>query len=105
MATLGKRIWRWIATLFASVVILLAVALGIFRLMLPLVPEYHDQLQAWASSAVGLPVKIEKVDARWRLKGPERFFSNAEVFSQDGSEVLIRAASGSVGVSLFGLIR
>ncbi len=105
MATLGKRIWRWIATLFATVVILLAVALGIFRLMLPLVPEYHDQLQAWASSAVGLPVKIEKVDARWRLKGPELFFSNAEVFSQDGSEVLIRAASGSVGVSLFGLIR
>ncbi len=105
MATLGKRIWRWIATLFATVVILLAVALGIFRLMLPLVPEYHQQLQAWASDAVGLPVKIGKVDARWRLKGPELFFSDAEVFSQDGSEVLIRAASGSVGISLFGLIR
>lgn len=105
MATLGKRIWRWIATLFATVVILLAVALGIFRLMMPLVPEYHEQLEAWASNAVGLPVKIGQVDARWRLKGPELFFSNAEVLSEDGSEVLIRAASGSVGVSLFGLIR
>lgn len=105
MASLGKRIWRWIATMFASVVILLAVALGVFRLTLPLVPEYHGQLQAWASDAIGLPVRIGKIDARWRLKGPELFFSDARVLAPDESRVLIRAETGSVGINLFGLIR
>lgn len=100
-----KRLWRWLAGTFAALVILLAVALGLFRLMLPQIPAYHAQIEGWASKAVGLPVKLGRLDARWSFGGPELTFQAARLYARDSDQILIEAAEGSVGISLGELLR
>ncbi|NNF52041.1 MAG: hypothetical protein HKN59_06355, partial [Gammaproteobacteria bacterium] len=100
-----RRLWRWIAGSFAGLVIILAVALGLFRLMLPQIPAYHAQIEDWASKAVGLPVKLGRLDARWSFGGPELTFKNARLFARDTNDLLIEAAEGSVGINLGELFR
>ncbi len=105
MSSLARRIWNWLATGVAAVVILLAVVLGLFRVMLPQVPAYHQQIEGWASRAIGLPVRIDRIDARWGLGGPELYFSGARVLSPDGGLPLIEADTGSVSISVLGWLR
>jgi uncharacterized protein YhdP len=71
MPGLIRRLWRIIAGVFAGVVILLAVLVGLVRLALVQVPEYRDQIEAWAGEALGWPVEIGAMDARLGLRGPE----------------------------------
>ncbi len=95
-----RKLWRWLAGSFAALVILLAVAVGLFRLLLPQVPAYHAQIESWASKAVGLPVKLGSLDARWSFGGPALTFRNARLFARDETNVLIEAARGSVAINL-----
>ncbi len=73
-------------TTVATVVIILAVLVGLFRVFLPQVPEYRAQIETWASEAIGRPVVISDIDARWRLDGPELAFTDAKVMAPDGSQ-------------------
>ena len=100
MASLGRILWKWLATTIAVGVIILAILVGLFRVFLPQIPEYHTQIEAWASQAIGREVHVSRIDARWRLDGPELVFEDAEVMAPDGSVALIRAETGSVGISL-----
>ncbi len=100
-----RRLWRWLAGSFAAVIILLAVVLGLFRLMLPQVPAYHAQIESWASTAVGLPVRLGRLDARWSFGGPELTFKSARLYARETEQVLIEAAEGSVGINLGTLLR
>ncbi len=88
-------LWKCIAVLGAGTIILLALALGVFRLMLPLVPEYREQIQAAASGFIGRPVTLGTIDARWRLRGPELLFKQVKVLSEDRAETLIQADRGA----------
>ncbi len=103
MVSVRRRIWKWTAGVFAGLVILLAVAVGLFRLFLPFVPEYHRQIEALASDAIGRPVLVGSIDARWRLGGPELVFKDATVLNNNG-DPMFAAKSGSVGISFTDLI-
>ena len=56
MKRLLKKLLQGLTYLAAGLLILLAVAVGIFRLMLPRLPEYQEEIKTWASSAVGMGV-------------------------------------------------
>ena len=47
-----QRLFKFFAYLAAGVVILLAIAVGLFRLFLPRLPEYQDEIKSWASAAI-----------------------------------------------------
>ena len=38
----------------ATLIVLLAVLVGLFRLFLPRLPEYQEEIKAWASDAIGV---------------------------------------------------
>ena len=65
MNTILRRILKILAYTAAAVVVLLAVLVGLFRLFLPRLPEYQDELKAWASDAIGMQVEFTGMDARW----------------------------------------
>ena len=44
--------------------ILLAVALGVFRLLLGQIPEYQDEIKAFVAAELGLTVEFATIDAR-----------------------------------------
>ena len=66
-----KLLIKIAAYLAGGLVILLAIAVGLFRLFLPRLPEYQDDIKEWASAAIGLSVEFSGMDARWGLSGPE----------------------------------
>ena len=83
---------------FGGLVILLAVAVGLFRLLLPKLPEYQDEIKGWASDAIGMRVEFSGMDARWGLSGPEIKFYNAKLL-RSNSDALVLAAD-EVGISI-----
>lgn len=86
----------------AAVVILLAIALGLFRLFLPRLPEYQEEIKAWASTAIGMQVEFSGMDARWGLSGPEVEFFDTELVAETGR--LIAADEVGVGIAVTQLL-
>ncbi len=99
---LGK-LFKYAAYLGAAVVILLAIGVGLFRLMLPKLPAYQEEIKQWANAAIGLQVEFSGMDARWRLSGPELTFYDAQLATAGGASVL-HAEEVSVGVELLRLL-
>lgn len=88
----------------AAIVILLAIAVGLFRLFLPRLPEYQDDIKGWASAAIGMQVEFSGMDARWGLSGPELEFYEAELIRVDDGVRVIAAEEVRVGIGLMRLL-
>ncbi len=99
-----KRIIRFFAYLAGGIVILLAIAVGLFRLFLPRLPEYQEDIKSWASDAIGMSVEFSGMDARWGLSGPEVEFYDTELIAQDTLARIVAAEQVSVGVALSNLL-
>ena len=95
-----QRLFKYLAYLAAAVVILLAIAVGLFRLFLPKLPEYQDEIKTWASAAIGMQVEFSGMDARWGLSGPQLEFYNAELTRGAPLSRVIAAEQVSIGVAL-----
>lgn len=104
MKGLFRRLLKFAAYTAATIVILLAIAVGLFRLFLPRLPEYQDEIKAWASSAIGQRVEFAGMDARWGLKGPELRFYDAELFRPTSDARAVAAGEVGIGVSLTRLL-
>jgi uncharacterized protein YhdP len=100
-----QRLIRFLAYLAAGIVILLAIAVGLFRLLLPRLPEYQDEIKAWASQAIGMEVEFSGMNARWGLSGPQLEFYNARLIRGTTPARIIAADQVSVGVALTRLLR
>lgn len=100
-----RLLWKWVAATFSVVIILLAIAMGLFRLILPTIPQHHERIEAFASEAAGTPVRIREISARWRLGGPELRFSDARLLTADSSETLLEAQQGSIVIDAGALLR
>jgi uncharacterized protein (TIGR02099 family) len=99
-----QRLIRFLAYLAAGIVILLAIAVGLFRLLLPRLPEYQDEIKAWASQAIGMEVQFSGMNARWGLSGPQLEFYNARLVRGTTPARVIAADQVSVGVALTRLL-
>ena len=98
------RLIKFFAYVGATIVILLAIAVGLFRLFLPRVPEYQDEIKAWASAAIGMQVEFSGMDARWGLSGPELEFYDAELIRIASGVRIVAAQEVRVGVALTRLL-
>jgi uncharacterized protein (TIGR02099 family) len=105
MKQLLRKLIRGLAYLAAAIVIVLAIAVGIFRLMLPRLPEYQEEIKGWASSAIGMDVEFSGMNARWRFSGPELSFFDAGLNNGETGVNLLMADEVSIGVGLLRLVR
>lgn len=99
-----RRLIKFLAYVAACVVILLAIAVGLFRLFLPRVPEYQDEIKGWASAAIGMQVEFSGMDARWGLSGPELQFYDAELINLRNGVRIVAAEEVGIGVGLMRLL-
>lgn len=104
MKELLQKFFKYLAYVGAALVIVLAVAVGIFRLMLPRLPEYQEQIKAWAGDAIGVQVDFSAMNARWRFSGPELNFFDAELTRAGATQSFVSAEEVSVGVGLLRLL-
>ncbi len=99
-----QPVFKVVAYTAAGVLILLAVIVGLFRLFLPRLPEYQEEIKLWASDAIGMRVEFEAMDARWGLRGPQLRFYGAELIRPDTGTRALAADEVGVGVSLARLL-
>ncbi len=99
-----KRIRNFLVYAAAGIVILLAVAVGLFRLFLPRLTEYQEDIKGWATAAIGMQVEFTGMNARWRLTGPELNFYDAELSQAGAADSLIEAGEVTIGVGLTRLL-
>ncbi len=99
-----RRLIKFLAYTAALVVIVLAIAVGLFRLFLPRVPEYQDEIRNRASAAIGMQVEFSGMDARWGLSGPELEFYDVELIRDDSGVRIVAAEEVRVGVGLMRLM-
>ena len=104
MKSFLQRLLKYLAYLAAGVVILLAIAVGLFRLFLPRLPEYQDEIKTWASAAIGMEVNFSGMDARWALSGPQLEFYDAELSGGAPLSRVIAAEQVSIGIALTRLL-
>lgn len=99
-----RNMAKFLAYASAALVILLAIAVGLFRLFLPRLPEYQEEIKSWASDAIGMEVEFSGMDARWGLSGPELEFFETELIRPDNRKRAIAAEVVSIGISLNSLL-
>jgi len=104
MKQLLSRLIKYLAYFGAIVVIMLAIAVGLFRLFLPRVPEYQDEIKTRVSEAIGMEVEFSGMDARWGLSGPELEFYDAEIISPQSGVRILAAQEVRVGVGFLRLL-
>lgn len=103
-AILGK-LFKWLVYAAAASVMVLALLVGIARLLLPLVPDYQDDIRRWAGAATGFDVQFERISASWPFAGPEIQFFDVTISSSDDGQPILIADRLTVGISLWRLVR
>jgi uncharacterized protein (TIGR02099 family) len=74
-----RRLGRILYVTLGVVAILLAVGLGLFRLLVGQIPAYQNELKAWVAEELGLVVDFATLDARLGLTGPELSLRGASI--------------------------
>jgi uncharacterized protein (TIGR02099 family) len=97
-------ILRWLSYFAAAGVMLLALLVGIARLMLPLVPDYQNEIRRWAGDATGFDVDFDYISASWPFAGPELRFVDVTISSRDDQSPILNVESLTVGISLIRLL-
>ncbi len=95
-----RTLWRLSAVAFGLVAVVIALAIGLFRILVPMVPDFHERIEAAAGGALGVPVKFERLDVRFRLRGPELVFYGATVFDAERDTTLLEAREGHVSLNM-----
>lgn len=104
--TTGTRLaLRWLIYIAAAAVISLALMVGVLRLLLPQVPEYQEEIRAWASAATGYDIRFGRISASWPLSGPELSFYDVSLRRRGESETLLSARELSAGISVLRVLR
>ncbi|MEJ2632393.1 MAG: hypothetical protein P8011_11600 [Acidihalobacter sp.] len=98
------RALRWLFgklwLLAAIAVILAAVATVTARQMLPLVPQYKAEIEQAASSALGRPVRIGRIQVGWSWLSPQVRLRDVRILQSARGAVSLRLSSVSVGFDI-----
>lgn len=85
----------------AALLIVAALLLSTARLVLPLLDDYHDELQQWLTQRVEHPVRIERLDLGWYGLGPELRLLDTRLYDRSGEDVLLRLEELRIGIDLW----
>jgi uncharacterized protein (TIGR02099 family) len=97
MSKLTKRFFA----AFGVVLIVLAVGIGVFRLLVTQLPSSQGEIQTWAREVLGLSVNFTGLDARLGVLGPELTFHNASVSRVgDESNPILSATEARLGLNM-----
>jgi len=85
-----------------GIVVLLMLAI---KLALDRAPQYQAEIKDWVHDRIGYRIAFAHVSPAFSLYGPELYFDQLELRSEDGQRVLARAAGGRIGADLWQLLQ
>ncbi len=99
-----KRTLRWVFGFAGLCLLLIALLLGALRVLLPLTPQFQDEIAHWTSESLGYPVEFARIEPSWGLTGPEFRLRDVHVISERGGGSLLLADEILVGLNLWALL-
>lgn len=99
LQTIFRRAKTLLWTAFSIVVILLAVGVGVGKLLMPYSVHYQPELEQWLSSQFGQPVSIDSFEGDWTAFGPRltlqglQLLEPSETPGEGAAEVVIESAA------------
>ena len=84
-----RLIIRWLIQFAAAVVIVLALLVGVARLLLPEASSFKDEIRAGVEQATGFQIDFEMISAGLSLYGPELRLVDTTLRWPDGTEIII----------------
>jgi len=102
---LHRRIARYLWIAFATLIILLAVAVTLARVLLPYLDSYRSSIESRVSAYLGQPVAIEQLDARLLGLTPSIILRKVTLKSATANEPIAHFDEISVGLDLFATLR
>ncbi|UCG72635.1 MAG: TIGR02099 family protein [Chromatiales bacterium] len=100
---MGKLL-RGLVYTAASVVIALALLVGLIRLLLPQLTQYQQEVRAAAAAATGFEVQFDRLSASWPLRGPELVLYDVRILDPGTADIIARADEVSVGIDVVTLL-
>ncbi|GEM_PF-1965697 len=110
-SSLGRRarqrhpLAKWGLGLFAGLIILLALAVGGFRVATNLVPRYHDKIEQLIAARLGAPVFLGRISLRWHGGGLQFRAENFRVLDRRNNQDVISAKRVALDFGLLSLFR
>ncbi len=101
----ARRIWKWTAISGGTLLLLMATAIGVFRIWLENSPELPAEVVLRVEKVTGLRFAFDKLDARLGLHGPELVFQKARITVPGQRDELVTAAAGRVGFDVWRSLR
>ncbi len=105
MRRIGARLVRKLWLSLAGLLVVVAVLLSATRLLLPLAENFRGDLARWASTALGHPVEVGRMSARWNRWGPELALFDVRLSDTAAGPVLLRFDEVHIGVDLVAALR
>lgn len=84
--------------------LVVALLLGVLRVLMPLVPTFQEEIAEWTSDALGYPVEFARIEPAWGFTGPEFRLRGVRVMSERGGGPLLLADEILVGINLLTLL-
>ncbi len=104
MHPLVKRVLRWAIGIVCVALLTVGLLLGVLRVLLPLTPQFQEEIAAWTSESLGYPVEFARIEPSWGLSGPEFRLRGVRVLSERGGGPLLLADEILVGLNLWTLL-
>jgi len=84
-----KKTGRWLKYTLITLVILVGVMVAVLRFGLPLVSHYNEEVNAWLSDLVGIPIHLRQLQVSWYGTSPQLRLLDVQVLSDDRQQVLM----------------
>ncbi len=97
---ISKKLLRFCFYSIASIIITLAVAMAVMRVLLPDLGGYREDIQRFVSKHMGYPVEIEEIQARWVGWIPNLDLKNISVLDANTMKPIVHFDSAHVKFDL-----
>jgi len=88
----------------AGVVILAAVAVGLFRVAANMLPRYHNRIERQVSAQLGMPVHMGRISLNWHGLGPALTARRVRVIDRKTGATVLSVRRVRLDFSLFALL-
>jgi len=99
-----RKALRWLVGAVCVALLVVALLLGVLRVLMPLVPTFQEEIAEWTSDALGYPVEFARIEPSWGFAGPEFRLRGVRVMSERGGGPLLLADEILVGINLLTLL-
>ncbi len=95
-----KKLW----TLFAVLLVFVAVSLSILRYSLPYLDKQKHQVEGWLSEQYGVELAIGELSAGWQGNGPSLVLRQVELKQSDQSPIALNIEETQIELDFWGSV-